>query len=131
MRKKSLYRNLMRQRWLFYTRSRNRDTYGEINQDSYTFFTSAYCGREKARNPIEVMDANAVMSEQQWVLRARWTNKLSQMTHDMVGYCPAKNLIVEIIGEPIDPDQGQMDILIYCVDNIKRDIDTDNLPRPI
>ena len=120
----------MRQRWLFYDRVDTRDVYGEITADSYTLHTSAYCGREKARKPMEVTDGNAIMSEQQWVLRARWTKKLDQVKHDMIAYCPAKDLLVEIIGEPLDPDQGQMDILIYCVANVTRDIDTSALPRP-
>jgi len=119
-----------RYRWLFYseTTSNATDSYSEPTI-SEVFETSGYFSFERAKRPIEIVDAGATIPETQYVLLGKYSRHYhTTIKVNHFAWCPALSKVVEIIAEPVDDSGTQEQIVIYCVDNIQRNIDTGSLP---
>ena len=121
-----------RYRWLFYRRSRSltgdANTYGEMSE-TITFITSGFFAYEKAKHPIEILDAGATISEVQYVLLGSHSSHYcTTIRNHHFAWCPHLNKVVELISNPIDDTGTQERVVIYVIDNVERDWDTSALP---
>ena len=120
-----------RYRWIFLQRevAGTVDAYGEPTE-AFTFVSSGYFAFEKAKKPIEVVDGGATVSDQQFLLMGAYSNHHARgITSDLIAWCPAlDNLVVELLGDPIDPDGYQEKLWIYAMRNVERKYTTGSFP---
>lgn len=124
------YKQTPRYRWLFYQRATSDDTdvYGEP-EETITFITSGFFAYERAKLPVEVQDASETIDEVQYVLLGSYSRHYhTTITRDLFAWCPALDRLVEVLADPVDDSGNQERIVIYVVDNVKRDLDTGTLP---
>ena len=116
-----------RHRFFFYKRNAEPDAYGEVD-DTYVCITSGFFAREKARRPAEIADASATINEIQYVLIGPYVKRyFTDITAEMLAWCPQTDKVYEVIGEPIDNDGNNRETMIYIADNVRRVIDTSTL----
>lgn len=127
MRKK--HPRVFRYRVFFYERgSSSPDQYGEVSE-TYTAITSGFFAKEKARRPMEIADGSATVSEIQYVLIGAYVKKyFTDLRSEMIAWCPQTDQVFELVGEPIDNEGNNREVMIYVADNIRRSIDTSTLP---
>jgi hypothetical protein len=119
-----------RYRWLFYRRrtSNDVDIYGETSE-TIVLVTSGLFAYERARRPIETLDAGATITEAQYVLLGKYLrHHHTEIKSNYFAWCPALDKLVEVIAEPVDDTGKQERLVIYVVDNVERPLDTDTLP---
>jgi len=120
-----------RYRWIFLQRevAGTVDAYGEPTED-ITFVTSGLFAFEKAKKPIEIVDGGATISDQQYLLMGSYSSHhVNSITSDLLAWCPAlDNLVLEILGDAIDPDGYQEDIWVYTMKNVARQYNTAAFP---
>jgi hypothetical protein len=117
-----------RYRFFFYRRNATPDDYGEVD-DTYTAVTSGFFAREKARRPMEIADASATVNEIQYVLVGAYVKRyFTDISAEMLAWCPQTDKVYEVIGEPIDNEGNNRQTMIYVADNVRRVVDTSALP---
>lgn len=129
MSKNKRFRPTPRYRWFFYQQmtSDDVDAFGKPTI-TYVPKSSGFFALEKARNPIEIIDASAVTSEVQYVLSGAWVSHYATTIQSgMIAWCPATDKVMEILGEPIDNMGDHLRIIIYVSDNVQRTVDTSQL----
>ena len=117
-----------RYRWFFYQQmtSTDVDEFGKPTI-SYVPKLSGFFALEKARNPIEIMDASSIVSEIQYVLSGAWVPQYEIIQSGMIAWCPATDKVMEILGEPLDAAGDHLRVVIYVADNVYREVDTSQL----
>ena len=119
-----------RYRWLFYERRTAADvaSYGEV-AETINLVTSGLFAYERAKRPIEIIDAAATAAETPYVLIGKYSRHYhTAITVNLFAWCPALSKLVEILAPPIDDMGDQKKLVIYVMDNVNRDLDTSTLP---
>ena len=119
-----------RYRWLFYERrtAADVDSYGGVDE-TINLVTSGLFAYERAKRPIEIIDAAATAAETQYVLIGKYSRHYhTAITVNLFAWCPALSKLVEILAPPIDDMGDQKKLVIYVMDNVNRDLDTSTLP---
>jgi len=119
-----------RYRWLFYERrtAADVDSYGEVDE-TITFVTSGLFAYERAKRPIEIIDASSTAPETQYVLIGKYSRHYhTSITVNLFAWCPALSKLVEVLATPVDDAGDQQKLVIYVMDNVSRDLDTSTLP---
>lgn len=117
-----------RYRWFFYKRVKGTGSLGQpLNQVDLVI--SGFFSKERAKKPIEILDASVSVPEAQYVLRGAYLHRYKTViTSDLFAWCPALNEVVEVLGTPVDDTGEQREIFIYVMDNVEREVDTSTLP---
>jgi len=129
MKSRSGKRRTYREHWYFYSRS-GWDAYDE--EDSAAVMkplVKGWFARERAIRPVEVQDGPASAEESGFVLIGRWLQIYEDVIEvNTVAYCPAKNMLAEVKGTPIDDQGNRQEVFIYIMDNVFRGVDASLYP---
>lgn len=120
-----------RYKWYFLQRedSDTVDAFGEPTE-AFTYVTSGLFAFERAKRPIEVVDAGTVVPSLQCIIIGAYSKHYANnIKSDLLAWCPAlDNLVVELLGDAVDIDGYQESLWIYCMKNVNREYDTDSFP---
>lgn len=120
-----------RYQWYFLQResAATVDAYGEPTE-AFTYVTSGLFAFEKAKRPVQIEDAGATISNIQYLLMGSYSKHYAtSIKSDLLAWCPAlDNMVVELLGDSIDPDGYQEKLWIYAMRNVERVYDTGTFP---
>lgn len=111
----------------FYSPSTTITSSGEVT-DVFTLYYTGPFAMEQPRNPIEIIEAGRVMSEQVFFLIGQWCNLAAGVSAGMLCVIPSLSKVYSVIGPATDQWGDRRKVKIQIVDNMTPPYSTDLLP---
>lgn len=115
------------ERYIFYNRVKSIDSEGNPS-NTWTPVTSGFYAKERASQPLEVIDGAAASPEVTYVLIGRYTDEIYTVVENSIAYSVRQNKVYEVQGPPVDDTGWFKDVMIYIKDNVTTEVDPSILP---